>query len=372
MALLSVVIPIYNGMPYLKKAIESVLNQTLDDIEIILVNDNSPQVEDEKICMKYVNKYGQMNNNKFSSCNTYMHVGGGNKRRYIKYIKHDVNKGAGAAKASGILHACGKYTTFVDSDDYLINNKVYEYGISKLENKENIKELEDIDIFMFNYTRDYDIGNNSNIINADNYEIFQTDRYNLIKTTASMWNKIFKTSQVKSIEINQNIKYDDGPFWIEYLLENKPKIYFQKDILYYYRDNGKSITGNPENHIHLVYALRECQKIIKSNMDKYDYIDLYFTTGINGGAVYNFFMLKDKKVAKEYMKEMREIILDDTIGIESISIGGKLFFKNFIFFTDLDRKNAVRKNIKFFILKKYLSKLAVFISKMKVKLKKNL
>lgn len=367
MVLLSVVIPVYNGMPYLREAVESVINQTLDNMEIILVNDNSPQLEDEKVCLEYINRYNN------AACNNSAINGssfGGGNNKHIIYVKHEKNQGAGAAKKTGINHARGKYITFVDSDDYLLNNKLYEYAVNKLENKENIEALKNIDIFMFNYTRDYDIENNSNIINTDNYEIFQTDRYNLIKTTASMWNKIFRTNQVKSIEINQNIKYDDGPFWIEYLLKNKPKIYFQKDILYYYRDNGKSITGNPENHIHLVYALRECQKIIKSNMDNFDYIDLYFTTGINGGAVYNFFMLKDKKVAKEYMKEMRKIILDDTIGVDSISIGGRLLFKNFIFFTDLDRKNPVRQNIKFFLFKKYLSKLAVFISKMKVKLKK--
>lgn len=369
MALLSVVIPIYNGMPYLKKAIESVLNQTLDDIEIILVNDNSPQVEDEKICMEYVNKYGQMNNNKFSSCNTYMHVGGENERRYIKYIKHDVNKGAGAAKASGILHACGKYTTFVDSDDYLINNKVYEYGISKLENKENIKELEDIDIFMFGYTRNSNIKHN-NDIDINNYEILQTNRHNIIKTTATMWDKIFITYKIKTIKINENIKYDDIPFWVQYLFKYKPKIYLHKDFFYYNRYNEKSLTGNPDNHIHLVYSLKECQAIIKSNMYAFDYIELYFTNSINGTAVYYFITMKDKNLKKEYMKEMREIILDKTIGLDAVGIGKKLFFKNFIFFTDLDRKNAVRKNIKFFILKKYLSKLAVFISKMKVKLKK--
>lgn len=96
----SVVIPIYNVQPYLKQCIESVRNQTLHDIEIILVDDESP---DE--CGLIADKYADLDER-------------------IKVI-HRKNGGLGAARNSGIEIATGEYVGFVDSDDW-IEQDMYE------------------------------------------------------------------------------------------------------------------------------------------------------------------------------------------------------------------------------------------------------
>lgn len=94
---ISVIMSAYNAQKTISRAIRSVLNQTYDDIELIVVNDCSTD-NTEKIVKKY-------------------------KDNRIVYIKHDVNLGAGCARNTGIKNATGDYIAFLDSDDYY--NKEY-------------------------------------------------------------------------------------------------------------------------------------------------------------------------------------------------------------------------------------------------------
>lgn len=119
--LVSVIIPVYNVEPYLKQCFDSVVNQTLKNIEIIIVSDGPESCN--KICEEYAAKDSR-----------------------IKII-HDVKKGLGGARNAGMKIAQGKYIYFIDSDDFIdldylekmvkalednnvdivINNKVLEY-----------------------------------------------------------------------------------------------------------------------------------------------------------------------------------------------------------------------------------------------------
>ncbi|MEQ9565662.1 MAG: glycosyltransferase family 2 protein, partial [Pseudomonadales bacterium] len=92
----SVVVPVYNVSDYVARCLDSLIDQTLNKIEIIVVNDASPDPEDEKICLAYAEKDSR-----------------------IKYIKHDQNLGLGGARNTGIKHATAKYIGFVDSDDWV-------------------------------------------------------------------------------------------------------------------------------------------------------------------------------------------------------------------------------------------------------------
>lgn len=94
---ISVIMSAYNAQKTISRAIRSALNQTYDDIELIVVNDCSTD-NTEKIVKKY-------------------------KDNRIVYIKHDVNLGAGCARNTGIKNATGDYIAFLDSDDYY--NKEY-------------------------------------------------------------------------------------------------------------------------------------------------------------------------------------------------------------------------------------------------------
>ena len=108
---ISIIVPVYNTHPYLKECLDSIINQTYQNLEIILINDASPYEEYDKICKEYAKKDNR-----------------------IKYIRHQKNKGAGGAKQTGIDNSSGKYITFVDSDDYLINKNLYSISINKFKN----------------------------------------------------------------------------------------------------------------------------------------------------------------------------------------------------------------------------------------------
>ncbi|WP_028329671.1 glycosyltransferase family 2 protein [Brachyspira alvinipulli] len=93
---ISIIVPVYNTEQYLKRCLDSVVNQTFKDIEIIIVNDCSP-----KNCNEIVKEYND---------------------ERIVYIKHDINKGTLASRKTGSINANGKYITYLDSDDELYIN----------------------------------------------------------------------------------------------------------------------------------------------------------------------------------------------------------------------------------------------------------
>ena len=100
MSQISIIVPIYNVEKYLDRCIQSLLHQTLKDIEIILVDDGSPDR-----CSQMCDEYAKIDSR-------------------IKVI-HKKNAGLGYARNSGIEIASGEYIAFVDSDDY-VDVKTYE------------------------------------------------------------------------------------------------------------------------------------------------------------------------------------------------------------------------------------------------------
>ena len=112
----SVIVPVYNVEKYLKDCLDSVVNQTLEDIEIICVNDGSTD-NSLAILEEYAEKDSR-----------------------IKIITQE-NKGLGGARNTGLYHANGEYISFIDSDDWIELNTFEElYNMSK-----NL----DLDMLMF-------------------------------------------------------------------------------------------------------------------------------------------------------------------------------------------------------------------------------
>lgn len=124
-AKVSIIIPIYNASKYLEETLQSIINQTYKELEIILVNDASPDLEDEKICKRYVGK---------------------DKR--IKYWKLSENSGPGEARNFGFLHSTGDYILFFDADDILVDNGI-ELLVSLIKRK-------DIEILSFSAVTFYE------------------------------------------------------------------------------------------------------------------------------------------------------------------------------------------------------------------------
>lgn len=103
-SLVTVVIPTYNRPIYLKRCIDSVLNQTYSNIEIIVVDDNDPETEARKETESVINDFTGINN--------------------IKYLKHEKNRNGSAARNTGWKASHGQYITFLDDDDEIDITKI--------------------------------------------------------------------------------------------------------------------------------------------------------------------------------------------------------------------------------------------------------
>ena len=172
---LSVIIPVYNTEKYLEKCINSILNQTYKNLEVILINDGSTD-SSGIICEKMKGK----------------------DKRII--LIHSENRGVSVARNIGISRATGKYISFVDSDDY-ISSDMYT---------DMIKNINDVSMPICGYNYMDDIGNKIGEKNAyiTECEILKKDFFLLCENFIlnSPVNKIFHADIIKKY----NIKFDNS------------------------------------------------------------------------------------------------------------------------------------------------------------------
>ena len=181
---ISIIVPIYNAEKYLNKCIDSIINQSKKELEIILINDGSTD-NSETIIKKYNDKR-------------------------IKYFKNK-NQGIGKTRNFGIEKATGKYIMFLDSDDFLELNaceKMFEKA-----------EKDKLDIVICDYYRYFDNGKKEEVKLPNFKNSSLKDNPNIICEHLSPWAKIYKTDLLKNnnIKFVENLKYEDAPFVIEAL-----------------------------------------------------------------------------------------------------------------------------------------------------------
>ena len=130
--LVSIIVPVYNVEKYIDKCLNSLVNQTLKNIEIIVVNDGTKD-NSQKIIDKYTKKYSFI-------------------RSYIKE-----NGGLSSARNYGLKHAKGEYIAFVDSDDFVDKNMFEQMYLYAKNNKYDIVVCDTINVY--NDKQSYRISN---------------------------------------------------------------------------------------------------------------------------------------------------------------------------------------------------------------------
>lgn len=187
----SIVVPVYKVEKYLEKCINSIINQTLKEIEIILVDDGSPDK-----CGEICDYYSKLDNR-------------------VRVI-HKINNGLAEARNSGMDIATGEYICFVDSDDW-----VEPYYVERMYNK--VKK-HDSDICMCGFYIDYQDENYTQIVNCKkDYDINGRDNYGLefIEIINGIgfvlaWNKLYRLDLLKK----NNIKFSKDVLITEDLVFN--------------------------------------------------------------------------------------------------------------------------------------------------------
>lgn len=210
----SVIIPVYNGEKYIEKCINSLLSQTLTEMEFIFINDGSND-KTKEIIEKYKTK----------------------DKRIKLYNKE--NGGQGSARNLGIKKCQGEYIAFLDSDDYVENN-MYEILYSRAK-KDNL------DIVICNYYLEYEDSRQENKNNITTFDEKKLSINEYITISPSPWNKIIKYEYIKKNNFNfpEGIIYEDLAA-IPILGINNPNIVYINRCLYHYVQSQGSTTRNKE------------------------------------------------------------------------------------------------------------------------------
>lgn len=205
---ISIIVPAYNAEKYIRKCLDSLINQTKKELEFIIVNDGSTD-KTEEIVKSYNDKR-------------------------IKYFKNK-NQGIGKTRNFGIIHAKGKYIMFLDSDDSLAKD-----ACQKLFEK---AENEDLDIVICDFYKELENGSIEEVRNPDFENASLEENPEIISENLCPWAKIYKRSIIVDNDIRfvENLKYEDAPFVIE-CLDRAKKIGKINECLNYYLIHANSET----------------------------------------------------------------------------------------------------------------------------------
>ncbi len=228
-------IPVYNAEKYLNECIESILNQSFSDFELILVDDGSKD-SSGTICDEYAQKDTRIK------------------------VFHNENQGSFVSRVFSVNNAQGDFCVFCDSDDY--------YDLGYLERVNDILNEEKCDIVLFNQ-RGIENGTELPIKSCwDEKKIFEgktkKDFYSKMMTTAFFNNlnvKVIKTSLLKNDPLDFNkysfVKNGDDFLQSLYPIFSAKKIVFVPECFYNYRSNPDSLTHKIDPNIHnSIFAVR--------------------------------------------------------------------------------------------------------------------
>lgn len=245
----SIIVTVYNVEKYLEKCLETLVNQTLKDIEIIVVNDESPD-NSQKIIDDFSKKYPNV----------------------IRSYKIK-NMGLGGARNFAISKCKGEYIQFVDSDDYISKD------MSKAMYEKAKKDNSDIVICGYNVIDE----GTKKIINVESaYSPVEKENplYSLLFGRTSVWNKIYRTEllQKERIEFRSKLWYEDVDFSFKALIKAKKVSFINKPFYQYLIRKGSIMNNNNiERCLEICFSFDEvisfCQK---NNIYKEYYSELEF------------------------------------------------------------------------------------------------
>lgn len=232
--LISVVVPVYNVEKYLKRCMDSILEQTYQNLEIILVDDGSTDTS-----LRIMEEYVQQDDR-------------------VRLVKHEKNRGLFQARISGSEAATGRYIAFIDSDDYI--------SIDWFRTLVKTAESSDADIVVGEWCFDYD-GTRKNYPNLDPFRIndyclegadilqaFVEQEFTCFSWTV-VWNKLYRkelwdsclpTFQEFSNEHGHMLMWEDIAFSCV-LWSHAHKVVNAHQILYYYLKHSQAATSHNRN-----------------------------------------------------------------------------------------------------------------------------
>lgn len=237
--LISVIVPVYNVEPYINKCIDSILSQTYKNLEVILVDDGSPDN-----CPKICDDYASIDNR-------------------VKVI-HQKNAGLSVARNNALNICQGEYISFVDSDDWIEEN-LFEIAIGKMQENS-------VDIVSFSahiVENDIVVGQEFVSFPQETLMSARAATEEILKDTISsqVWLRLYSRKCWSGIEFPKGRFYEDIATTYKCFELASNGVCFIPDTLYYYRHNseGISLSFNPEKVYHIFLGFKEHYEYAKNN-----------------------------------------------------------------------------------------------------------
>ena len=268
----SIIVPVYNVEEYLEKCLDSLVNQTLKDIEIIIVNDGSPD-NSQKIIDEYQSKYKNI-------------------KSYQK-----TNGGLSDARNYGINKASGEYLAFIDSDDYIKTDMIEKMYQKAKNEKLDIVVCNSIEI----YPNDISIEKKSNL----NYSDDSIKNYLISPPMACT--RLYKKELFKNISFKKNIFYEDLELTPKLVNYTKNIGFIDEGLYYYYQRTGSIMKQTEFNNKLLdIFDVLESNK--KALMKEYpEEIEYMYISHLLRTATLRFLDYKNsKELINRIIKTMKE------------------------------------------------------------------
>ncbi len=249
----SIIVPVYNSEKYLKDCLDSLVNQTLEEIEIIAIDDASSDKSLE-ILKEYEKKYPNK----------------------IRVYANTKNLGQGATRNKGIKLATGEYIGFLDSDDYVNFNmyaKMYEMA-----KKNNNPEIITTGL-VFTKNNDYLTNNFKGIFQTNGSVLNIADNLNVIlDESPSVCNKLFRSDTIKNAPFIEGKMWEDVAFTYAKMFKAKRILKFN-DADYFYRRRANEGVSSQNNQFnaHLFDIFEVCDYLEKElkEANKYEQYEYY-------------------------------------------------------------------------------------------------
>jgi len=242
---ISIIIPVYNVEPYIRKCLDSVINQTYKNLEILLIDDGSTD-NSGIICDEYAKADVRIK------------------------VFHKENGGAESARNIGLKNITGQYVGFVDSDDR-IEPDMYEILLDAIKTNNTqisvcpyFKDMDSESIYMKNRKNIPDCN-----IDTKNMLLYPLERDNYMGFCGYLWNKLFAASLFEDgILFNENIKYgDDVLFYSKLVVKNRCAGSYVDNPLYHYYQRKESIAHSKiiKFRADILTAYKQMEKLFNEN-----------------------------------------------------------------------------------------------------------
>ena len=279
--MVSVIVPVYKVEKYLRRCLDSIINQTNSDLEIILVDDGSPDTCG-CICDEYAAKDPRV------------------------VVIHKENAGLGYARNSGLDICTGEYVMFVDSDDYLSENAVQILLDRMLQDGSDMAVGKHIDVYEDGSTNDGFWSFKTNCVMTPK-DVFSTEK-NTFPVCA--WAKLYKRELFDSIRYTSIAVAED--LWVfPFIIEHCQKISVEISTIYFYCRRLSSLMYQKDLKSRLAFVEARLHMSIFLYKNGYkDKACYYFSAAVNIAVViqkrsdrfYLFTKYFDKKTRKLLLK----------------------------------------------------------------------